>query len=138
MRRAREGNFIAQIEIAGNEVTVAADLAEHALEFRDEAAVALHVVLGVVKCNGALLIYQDAIVGVRQIFRSEPKIDGVLGHDVERHAGCEGRSARPQGLQVGLSEHLDMTQGIVPIFGTEVIIIHSKGFLEGRGIGALR
>ena len=99
---------------------------------------ALHIVLGIVERNGALLIHQDTIVGVREIFRSEPKIDGVLGHDVERHAGCEGRSAGPQRLEVGLPEHLDMTQGIVPIFRTEVIIIHSQGFLEGRGIGPLR
>src|SRR6266516_6706964 len=72
MRHAGERDARRDVGVQGNQVVVAADLLEHALELRDEALVPLLVVRRVGEGDPPIAIDGDAVVRVGQILGGEP------------------------------------------------------------------
>ena len=81
---ARERDPGVADELVRDQGRVAAEVAEHALELRDQAAVALGVAVGVGDVDAALAVDRDAVVGMRQILGGEPEVDRVVRDVVER------------------------------------------------------
>ena len=78
------------------------------------------------------------LFGIRQIFRREPEIERMVGHQVEREARRDRRRAGLQRLAIQLADEGDVAHRILPVIRAEVEIIHRKRLLEHRWIRAFR
>src|SRR5216684_3860579 len=111
MRHAGEGNTVTNEQIPREQsfmtfmaVYPAFGLLLHEfLKLGKQTTMGLFVVRCVLENDFAFAIERDAIVGIRQIFRGDPKAKGVLGHEVQSPTGSDGRSARGErgSIQLG-------------------------------------
>ena len=79
--------------------------------------------------------------GVGQVLAAEPEVHGVVGERLERHlrrrlAGPPRRTAADL-LGVGLAEHLDAAQRVVPVVRAEVPVVEGERLLEPGRVGLL-
>ena len=94
MGRATDRNRFVQVQRMGQQVLVAADGREQALQLCDQALVALYVGVLKMKGNPSLGVERHTVVGFGEILRLQPKIHGMPGHVVQCH---DRRPAGPVG-----------------------------------------
>ena len=67
----------------------------------------------------------------RQVLAAQPEVHRVVGEHLERHARRDlagpARRVRPDLLGVGLAEHLDAAERVVPVVGAEVPVVAARG-----------
>src|SRR5438445_12133737 len=97
----------------------------------------LFVIRRVLENDFAAAVDSDAIVGIGQVFRGDPKAEGVLGHEVQSPTGSDGWSSGGERGSVELRDEGDVAHGVVPLFGAKVKVVHRERFLVNWWIRAL-
>src|SRR5713101_2037250 len=103
-----------------------------------QTAVRLFVIRCVVQNDFPVAVNGDAIVGVRQIFRSDPEAEGVLGHEVQSPPWSNGWGAGGERRSIELRDKGDVAHRMVPLLRAKVEIVYRERFLVLRGIRTLR
>ena len=79
----------------------------------------------------------DAIVRIRKVFRCEPKVERVLGHQLQSEIRGDRWRARFQCDCVQLPDERDVPHRVLEVFRAEVKVIHSQGLLKNCRIRTL-
>ena len=145
VRHASQGDALANEQAAGQQAFVAGvpmhgapGLLHQMLASGDEALVTLCIVRRVGEHDAALPVKADAILRRRQILRSEPEVERVPGHQVERPPRRQGWRTSLQLFRIELANEGNMTHRVVPVFVAEIKIVHRQGLLKYRRIGTFR
>ena len=141
---AGERNALTHIQVAAKEslvavVTVnrAVGLFHYLLQLRLQTLVRFQIVGRITQNNFSVAIDADAVVRVRQIFRSQPEIERVLGHQFQGEIRRDGRGTGPQGNCVELAHERYVAHRVRKVVRTEVEVIHAKCLLKDGRIRAL-
>ena len=127
---------LAYVGIHVQQIFCAVDVLQQALELGLKPAVALKIARRVAQHDPTLPCEGDPVFRIRQVFRRQPEIERVLGHQLERESGHD--FGRPGGKNVGirLTDKRDVTHGVFPVRGAKVEIVQPERLLEHRGVGA--
>ncbi|MCG3163383.1 MAG: hypothetical protein JMDDDDMK_04780 [Acidobacteria bacterium] len=146
VRDSGERNALAQIEASREKplmafvpVNVAFRLLFHQLlQLRLQPLVRFQIVGRVREDNVALTVDGDAIVRIGQVFGSQPEIERMPGHQIQREAGGDGRRARRERHAVELADERDVAHREFPILRSEIEIVQAERLLKRRRVRAFR
>src|SRR5213592_4180943 len=138
VRHAGERHPLPDEEVARDQVMLAPQRIHQALELRDQALVAFLVVRLVVQHDLLILRNRDPVVGVGQIFRSEPKVERVFRDQVERHSRHDRGGAGRQDVGIELPDEGDVPHRVLPFVGCEVVVVQCERLLEHGRVWLLR
>jgi hypothetical protein len=133
---AGQRNIVLHIEIARRQMLrLQADLAEHGAQLVVELAHRNLVVRLVRQDNPPFLVDGHPIVGIGQVLRGQPEIDGVAGDIVQhalRHQGGQERLLGAVHAAERLADHLDIAHRIGEALHPEIEIVKSQRLLKHR------
>ena len=94
---------------------------------------------------GDVVVDADPVVGMRQVLRRDPEVDGMFGERVEGLLGhelgapCEEVRRLAAELQpIGLAEHLDAAPRVVSVLSFEIPVVEDERLLEPSPVWFLR
>ena len=80
----------------------------------------------------------DPIVRIGKIFRGEPEVERVFGHQVQSEVRSDGRRSGLESDGVEFADERNVPHGILEVIRAEVEIVDAQRLLKNRRVGAFR